>query len=333
MRILVVGATGMVGFAICQQLAKRSDLQITGASRLTQVAQTDKIKQENLATLKQQGVALRTLDDISFEDFDVAFFSAGAAVSEQYVPQAISQGVRVIDNTSFFRMHDEVPLVVPGINDEGIADKQLIANPNCSTIQLVYVLDCLQKLGSINDVDVVSIQSISGAGSGALAQLNTDTMQMITSSRHTGMAFDIDTKIDRWMEQGVCKEEWKIQHESKKILGLDSVRATCVRVPVLYGHTQSVTIRFDRRISHEECATIFNNSEAIVYYDIHDDFSPMRHASGNGKVHVGRMRLSSDGQTLRLIIMADNVLRGGATNAVEIGYRVFDQLKENHGIR
>jgi aspartate-semialdehyde dehydrogenase len=259
------------------------------------------------------------IEQVDFSEIDWVFFSAGGAVSSQYVPKVLAQGCRVIDNSSYFRMHPDVPLVAFSVNHEMCQSAPLIANPNCSTIQLAVALNPLLHLEP-SQVIITSMQSISGAGRGAMANLKEDTRCMLQSGAMQGMAFDLDTKIDVWADAGYCKEEWKIRHELPKILGIDVlIGVTTVRVPVLFAHSQSVTVTLKRSVSLSELISLFEDSPLIRVYAHEDIFSPMKVSYGNANVHVGRIRpVGTDGLVWNFMVISDNILRGGATNAFEI---------------
>jgi len=225
----------------------------------------------------------------------------------------------VIDNSSHFRMHSGVPLVAASVNDAMCQDAVLIANPNCSTIQLAVALKPLIRYG-IAQVIVSSMQSISGAGRLAISHLKNDSEYFLQTKNAKGMAFDIDTKIDVWVDEGYCKEEWKIRHELPKILGVNfPIGVTTVRVPVLYGHTQSVTVTLEQAFDLEKIKDLLASSDCIRVYDEQEKLSPMRSAFGNSDVHIGRIRPVDDvGHIWNFIVISDNILRGGATNAFEI---------------
>ena len=310
MKIAVVGATGLVGSAIIAHLQ-------SGSWEVTAIASKKSVGQ--VLTISDQTYVLQSMDDVHFGDIDWVFFSAGAQVSEQFVPKVLAAGCRVIDNSSFFRMHQDVPLVAFSVNQDDGQSAPLIANPNCSTIQLAVALKPLLGLG-IEQVIVSSMQSISGAGQAAMTDFQADSKYMLQSGQRQGMAFDIDTKIDVWMDDGHCKEEWKIRHELPKILGVHfMIGVTTVRVPVLFGHTQSVTVTLNQAVTLQQISALFLSSPLIRVYAHQDALSPMSVSYGNANVHIGRIRsVDALGHVWSFMVISDNILRGGATNAFEI---------------
>ena len=310
MKIAVVGATGLIGSAIIAHL-QSSRWDITAIASERSAGRT--------LTISGRSYVLKAIGDIDFSNIDWAFFSAGGRVSEQYIPQALAKGCRVIDNSSHFRMHQSVPLVAASVNDAMGQGAKLIANPNCSTIQLAVALKPIMR-HEIQQVVVTSMQSISGAGRAAISDLRNDSAGFLQTDQPKGMAFDIDTKIDVWVDDGYCKEEWKIRHELPKILGAHfTIGVTTVRVPVLYGHTQSVTVTLKQAINLGEISALFAASDRIRLYNDQDQFSPMTSAFGNANVHIGRIRpVDESGHIWNFMVISDNILRGGATNAFEI---------------
>ena len=262
---------------------------------------------------------------------DIAIFAVANDVSAEFAPKATASGCIVIDNSSHFRMDSEVPLVVPEVNCAEIVNyskKNIISNPNCAAILLVTVLHPLNKHVPIEKVVVSTYQSVSGAGKDAMDELYRqtkskymlDNVQPLEFSRQ--IAFNIIPQIDSFMEDGYTKEEWKIRVETQKIMDAGiQVEATCVRVPVFVGHSESVHIEFNDDISVVEAVKILKNSPGVILADHQnmDDYVTPLEAVGENHVFVSRLRqMNSRKNTLNMWIVSDNLRKGAALNAVQI---------------
>ena len=325
-RVAVVGATGNVGREILQCLAERQfpvDEIVALASERSSGAE---ISFGEDAVLK-----VDHLDDFAFDGFDIALFSPGAKVSAVHAPRAANAGCVVIDNTSQFRMDPDVPLVVPEVNGYAIAERRkrnIIANPNCSTIQMVMALKPLHEAATIERVVVATYQSVSGAGRSAMNELFEQTRGVyvndpIASEEFTKqIAFNVIPHIDVFMDDGATKEEWKIMVETKKILDPKIlVTATCVRVPVFVGHAEAINVEFKDPLSDDEARDLLREMPGVVVLDHRTDegyVTPVE-CAGDDFVFVSRIR--SDPTVphgLNLWVVADNLRKGAALNAVQI---------------
>ncbi len=331
--VAVVGATGAVGGEMVKILDERN----FPVSRLVPLASEDSIGK--FVDFRGKDEPIQVLKKESFKGVDIALFSAGNAVSREYAPIAAKAGAVVIDNSSAFRMEKDIPLVVPEVNPERVADyknRGIIANPNCSTIQLVVVLAPLHKRFGIKRVVVSTYQSTSGAGIEAMEELSKQTVALFSAGEikteifpHR-IAFNCIPHIDSFLDDGSTKEEAKVVFETKKILGDETVlvTATAVRVPVFYSHSEAVNIEFKSTVTAKEARDILKNAPGVV---VADDPSknvyPMAiSAAGKDEVLVGRIREDKTvPHGLDLFIVADNLRKGAALNAVQIA-EVLDQF-------
>jgi aspartate-semialdehyde dehydrogenase len=327
-RVAIVGATGLVGETMVSVLEERS----FPVSQLFALASERSLGRS--VSFRGRGIPVREVKDFDFAQCDFALFSAGAAVSRQYAPLAVAAGCLVIDNTSEFRYRDEVPLVVPEVNPgalDAIGTSGIIANPNCSTIQLVVVLKPLYDAAGIERIDVATYQSVSGAGREALEELARQSIAalsgkgpIVSTDGATQLAFNCVPHIDVFQENGYTREEMKIVWESRKILGDPDLRvnATAVRVPVFYGHSEVVHITTRRPLGAAEARELLRNAPGVT---VLDEPRPGGYptaaieAANRDTVYVGRIRedLAPD-RGLNLWVVADNVRKGAATNSVQI---------------
>ena len=325
-RIAVVGATGNVGREILQILAEREfpvDEAVALASNRSVGAEVSFGEDDTLR--------VRDLDGFDFKNIDIALFSPGAAVSAVHAPRAAKAGAVVIDNTSQFRMDADVPLVVPEVNPEAIArytKRNIIANPNCSTIQMVMALKPLHTLAKIRRVVVSTYQSVSGAGKEAMDELFNQTRAVyvndaIKPEQFTKrIAFNVIPHIDMFMDDGATKEEWKMVVETRKILDPEiAVTATCVRVPVFIGHAEAINVEFERPISVEQARAALKAFPGISVVDhrVDEGYVTPQECAGEDMVYVSRIRRDpSVKYGLNLWVVADNLRKGAALNAVQI---------------
>jgi aspartate-semialdehyde dehydrogenase len=324
-RVAVVGATGNVGremLAILDERKFPADEVVALASRRSvgmEVSYGDKI------------LKCRDLETFDFSGIDICLMSAGGTVSKEWSPKIAKAGAIVIDNSSAWRMHPDVPLIVPEVNPDAIKDARklgIIANPNCSTAQLVVVLKPLHDRAKIKRVVVSTYQSVSGAGKQGMDELWLQTKGVfeanpISPQKFTKpIAFNVIPHIDVFMEDGFTKEEWKMNVETKKILDPKiKLTATCVRVPVFVGHSEAVNIEFEEELSAEEARGILSSSPGVVVIDRHEDggYATPKDSAGEWPVYVSRIRVDpSADNALAMWIVADNLRKGAALNAVQI---------------
>jgi aspartate-semialdehyde dehydrogenase len=324
-KVAVVGATGNVGREMLAILAERAfpaDEVVALASRRSQgveVSYGDK-------TLKT-----KTLDTYDFSDVDLCLMSAGGEVSKEWSPRIGAQGAIVIDNSSAWRYDPDVPLVVPEVNAEavrGFAKKNIIANPNCSTAQLVVALKPLHDHARITRVVVSTYQSVSGAGKEGMEELDRQTkaiysLQEVKEKKFPKrIAFNVIPHIDTFMEDGFTKEEWKMMVETKKILDPSiKLTATCVRVPVFIGHSEAVNVEFEKPITADEARDILRSAPGVVVLDKREPggYITPHEAAGEDATYVSRIR--EDGTVengLAFWCVSDNLRKGAALNAVQI---------------
>jgi len=325
-RVAVVGATGNVGREMLQTLAERE----FPIKEVIAVASTRSAGME-VSYGEDDVLKVRELDSFDFRGVDIALFSPGAKVSAVHAPRAAAAGCIVIDNTSQFRMDPDVPLVVPEVNPDAIArykKRNIIANPNCSTIQMVVALKPLHDLARIKRVVVATYQSVSGAGKEAMDELFNQTRAIYTNAtihreRFTKqIAFNCIPHIDVFMPDGSTKEEWKMQVETRKILDPDiAVAATCVRVPVFIGHAEAVNVEFENPISETEALGALRGAPGITVIDHRADegYVTQVECAGEDSVFVSRLRADpTQPNTLSMWIVSDNLRKGAALNAVQI---------------
>jgi aspartate-semialdehyde dehydrogenase len=324
--VAVVGATGAVGTEMIRVLEERK----FPVAELIPLASEDSVGK--FVTFKDEELPVSVLDNDSFKNVHIALFSAGNAISLEYAPIAAKAGAVVIDNSSAFRMEPDIPLVVPEVNPERIADyknRGIIANPNCSTIQLVVVLNPLHKRYGIRRVVVSTYQSTSGAGIEAMEELSKQTVALF-SQREVKVevfphriAFNCIPHIDSFLENGLTKEEVKLILETKKIMGDESilVTATAVRVPVFYGHSESVNVELKSAVTADQARELLKGALGVkLLDDPANNVYPMAiSATGTDDVFVGRIREDKTvPHGLDLWIVADNLRKGAALNAVQI---------------
>ncbi|GIX33204.1 MAG: aspartate-semialdehyde dehydrogenase [Lysobacterales bacterium] len=325
--VAVVGATGAVGECLLSILEERR----FPIRRLVPLA-SERSRGIRLR-FRGEDIPVQSLDEFDFSGVDIAFFSAGGAVSAVHAPRAAAAGAAVIDNTSHFRLDPDVPLVVPEVNADALASwrrKRIIANPNCSTAQLMVVLAPLHRAAGIERIQVATYQSVSGAGRSALEELGQQTAALLNFREiapkrfPVQIAFNLIPHIDAFEDNGYTREEMKMVWESRKILSAPELRvsATCVRVPVFYGHSEAVAIETKRALSVREAREILARAPGVELVDEARDGgypTPVTHASGKDPVFVGRLRQDlSHPRGLMLWVVADNIRKGAALNAVQI---------------
>jgi len=332
-RVAVVGATGAVGREMLKTLAERrfplDDVAAVASGRSAGA---------EVSFGEQRVLKVQSLDKFDFRGWDIGLFSPGASVSAVHAPRAAEAGCVVIDNTSQFRMEPDVPLVVPEVNPHHLAKftkRNIIANPNCSTIQMVVALKPLHDRWRIRRVVVATYQSVSGAGKEGMDELFAHTKAVFVHDPSMPeqftkeIAFNCIPHIDRFMEDGSTKEEWKMAVETRKILDPDiAVHATCVRVPVFIGHGEAVTVEFERPVTVNEARAALRDSPGVAVVDHREDggyITPLESA-GEDAVFVSRLRKDQTvANGLSFWCVSDNLRKGAALNAVQIAETLVTQ--------
>ena len=282
---------------------------------------------------KDDELVVEDLASFDFSDIDIGLFSPGASVSAIYAPRAAAAGTVVIDNTSQFRYEDDIPLVVPEVNpaDVGLHVRRgIIANPNCSTIQMVMALKPIYDAAGIERVNVATYQAVSGKGKKAIEELEQQTIALFNSkpalpTEHPRqIAFNVLPQIDAFQENGYTREEMKMVWETQKILGDDTIRVnpTCVRVPVFYGHSEAVHIETKEKITVDEVRTLLTDFPGVMVMDEREDGgypTAVTEASGHDAVFVGRIREDlSHPRGINFWVVSDNIRKGAALNSIQI---------------
>lgn len=326
MKIAVVGATGLVGTKMLEVLNERK----FPISELIPVASEKSVGK--FISFQNKSIIIQSMEQAIAAKPQLAIFSAGGSVSLEWAPKFAEAGITVIDNSSAWRMDTTKKLVVPEINANELTIKdKIIANPNCSTIQMVVVLNPLHKKYKIKRVVVSTYQSVTGTGAKAVDQLLNERKNGISAQMAYKYSIDLNVipQIDLFLENGYTKEEMKMVNETKKIMGDSSIEltATAVRIPVMGGHSESVNIEFEKEFELNEVFQILNNTKGIVVQDDpKNQLYPMPITSHNkDEVFVGRIRRDeSQKNTLNLWIVADNLRKGAATNAIQIAEYLFE---------
>jgi aspartate-semialdehyde dehydrogenase len=323
-KIAVVGATGNVGREMLSILAERAfpaDEVVALASRRSQGTEV---------SFGDRTLKTKTLDTYDFSDVDICLMSAGGEVSKEWSPKIAAQGAVVIDNSSAWRYDQDVPLVVPEVNAEALRDmkKGIIANPNCSTAQLVVALKPLHDRATIKRVVVATYQSVSGAGKDGMDELDRQTkalysLQDVQEKKFPKrIAFNLIPQIDVFMEDGYTKEEWKMMAETKKILDPKiKLTATCVRVPVFISHSEAVNVEFENPISADEARDILRSSPGIMVIDKREPggYITPHEAAGEDATYISRIREDITVENgLSFWCVSDNLRKGAALNAIQI---------------
>jgi aspartate-semialdehyde dehydrogenase len=323
-KVAVVGATGNVGREMLNILAERA----FPASEVVALASTRSTGKE--VSFGDKILKVKALDYYDFKGIDIALMSAGGRISKEWSPKIAAQGALVIDNSSTWRMDREVPLVVPEVNADALNDikKGIVANPNCSTVQLVVALKPLNDFAKIKRVVVSTYQSVSGAGKEPMDELFRQTRSVFvadpieTKLFTKQIAFNVIPHIDSFLDSGYTKEEWKMMVEVQKILDPDiQLTATCVRVPVFVGHSEAVTVEFEKPITAAKAREILRAAPGVLIVDKHEDggyITPIE-AAGEDATYVSRIRRDPTVEHgLSMWIVSDNLRKGAALNAVQI---------------
>jgi len=326
-KVAILGATGLVGETLMEILEQRQ-FPIEELSLLASKRSAGK-------RLSFAGKNIKVLDvaEFDFKGIDIAFFSAGGSVSEQYAPIAGRAGAVVIDNTSAFRYDDDIPLVVPEVNSDSIPEfknRNIIANPNCSTIQIMLALKPILDEVGLARVNIATYQAVSGAGRTAMERLSKETAQLMNAKGAEGdlsrqFAFNVIPEIDVMLDNGYTKEEMKMVWETRKILGLSDlpVNPTAARVPVFFGHSVALHIETQHKISADKVMNLLEKAPGVEVIDSREPVqfpTALSHAANNDATYVGRIREDiSHENGINMWVVADNIRKGAALNAVQIG--------------
>jgi len=334
--VAIVGATGAVGETLLELLEER-DFPVNKLYLLASERSAGTTKK-----FKGKSVRIENLADFDFAQAEIGLFSAGGSISAEYAPKAAASGCVVIDNTSHFRYDEDKALVVPEVNASAIAnyrDTNIIANPNCSTIQMLVALKPIHDAVGIERINVCTYQAVSGSGKPAMEELASQTANLLNAKSvektvyPKQIAFNALPQIDVFTDNGYTKEEMKMVWETKKILGDDSivVNPTCVRVPVFFGHSEACHIETTEKISAAKATELLRSFAGVEVIDEREDGgypTAVTDAAGKDAVYVGRIREDiSHPRGLNLWVVSDNVRKGAATNSVQIAeYLIRDYL-------
>jgi len=326
-KVAVVGATGNVGREMLNILAERE----FPADEIAAVASSRSQGMEVEIGDTGKMLKVQNIEHFDFSGYDMALFAAGSGPTKEYAPKAAAAGCTVIDNSSLYRMDPDVPLIVPEVNPEdidGYAQRNIIANPNCSTAQMVVALKPLHDAATIKRVVVSTYQSVSGAGKGGMDELFEQSRAIFVGDEKEAnvftkqIAFNVIPHIDVFLDDGSTKEEWKMVVETKKILDPKiKVTATCVRVPVFVGHSESINIEFEKELSAKDAQKILRDAPGIMLVDKREDegyVTPVE-CVGDGATYISRVREDPTvDNALNLWCVSDNLRKGAALNAVQI---------------
>ncbi len=324
-RVAVVGATGAVGREILKTLAERR----FPADEVAALASPRSTGQQ-VSYGEDRVLRIQNLETFDFAGWDLGLFSPGGAVSAIYAPKAAKAGCLVIDNTSHFRMEPDVPLVVPEVNPEKLRNirRNIVANPNCSTIQMLVALKPLHELWRVKRIVVATYQSVSGAGKEGMDELFSQTKGSFVNDAPRveqftkQIAFNVIPHIDSFMDDGATREEWKMAVETRKILDPDiQVLATCVRVPVFIGHAEAIAVEFERPVDLAAAQQALRDAPGVVLHDTREDggYATPLECSGEDATYVSRLRVDPTVPNgLAFWCVSDNLRKGAALNAVQI---------------
>lgn len=332
--VVVVGATGAVGESLLGILAERK-FPVENVYALASERSAG-----SSVMFGKKPITVENLADFDFSKVEIGLFSAGGSISAEYAPKAADAGCVVVDNTSCFRYDDDIPLVVTEVNPQCLADyrnRNIIANPNCSTMQMVVALKPIHDAAGIRRISVATYQAVSGAGRAAVEELAGQTAALLNGRPPEAevfprqIAFNALPHIDTFLDNGYTREEMKMDWETRKILGDDSIRvsATCVRIPVFYGHSEAVQIETERPISALEVRNLLLQAPGVTVIDEPDsnDYpTPVEHAAATDPVFVGRIREDISMENgINLWIVADNIRKGAALNTVQIAELLLEE--------
>ena len=333
LRVAVVGATGAVGEAMLETLAQRQ----FPISKLWALASARSLGKS--VDFGRREMPVDDLAEFDFSQVDLALFSAGGSISAEYAPQAVAAGCTVVDNSSYFRREEHIPLVVPEVNGHVLDDwaaPGIIANPNCSTIQMVVALKPIQEAFGLARIHVATYQSVSGAGRSAMEELVQQTAAKLSFKDADSkvfdrpIAFNVLAQIDRFEDNGFTREEMKMLWESRRLLEQADLplTATAVRVPVLFGHAEAVHIQTEREVDLAQVLELLRAAPGVELIDANEDYAtPLTNAAGKDPVFVSRVRRDPhDPCGLCLWVVADNIRKGAALNAVQIAEQIAPRL-------
>ncbi len=338
-KVAILGATGRVGQELLKVLEERkfpiSELRLLASAR----------SKDSAIVFNGKSYPVQEPCEEAFRGIDIVLASAGEAISKEFAPMAVKQGACVIDNSNAYRMDESVPLVVPEVNGEALRNHNgIIANPNCSTAQLVPALKQLHDLAGLKRVIVSTYQSVSGAGKEAMDELEQQTKAIVSGQEHNPqvfqrqIAFNLIPHIDKFLDNGYTKEEMKVMYETRKILDLPNLPLTCtaVRVPVLVGHSEAVTCDLERKVTVEQVREAFADSPIIEVWDQPDKaiYPTPLEAAGQDPIYVGRVRIDTSSENgIVFWVVADNLRIGAALNAVRIAeYMVEHDLLKSKAV-
>ncbi|MBB1123442.1 aspartate-semialdehyde dehydrogenase [Limosilactobacillus albertensis] len=340
--VAILGATGAVGTRMIQQL-EQSTIPVKNVKLLASAKSAGK-----QLSFKGQPVTVEETTPASFDGVDIVLSSAGGSVSKKFLPEAVKRGAVCVDNTSAFRMEPDVPLVVPEVNEEALKDHHgIVANPNCSTIQMVVALEPIRQAFGLNQIIVSTYQAASGAGQSALNELRQESQDYLDGKdmkadakilptkgdkKHYPLAFNLLPQIDVFEDDGYSHEEWKMIHETKKIMLNDmnakdiKVTATCVRVPVPIAHGESIYFTVDDpTVTVDQLRAVLKDAPGVVLQDdpAHQIYPQPINAVGKRDTFVGRLRADEENPgAFNMWVVADNLLKGAAWNTVENAERL-----------
>ena len=333
--VAIVGATGAVGEVMLEMLSARGfpvkEVYVLASER----------SEGKKVMFGSKPLSVTNLASFDFKDADIGLFSAGGDISAEYAPKAAASNCIVIDNTSHFRYENDVPLIIPEVNPCKIKDyknRNIIANPNCSTIQMLVALKPIYDAVGIKRITVSTYQAVSGSGSGAVNELAKQTAELLNGRKAecevypTQIAFNVLPHIDKFLDNGYTKEEMKMNWETVKIFGDEDIKvsATCVRVPVFYGHSEAIQIETSQHISEDEARELLRSTNGVTIMDERRDGgypTAVLEATGEDSVFVGRIRQDlSLSNGLSLWVVSDNLRKGAALNSIQIA----EELIKNH---
>ncbi|PSW57524.1 aspartate-semialdehyde dehydrogenase [Photobacterium leiognathi] len=329
--IAILGATGAVGEAMVEVLEERN-FPVRNLYLLASDRSSGKVLR-----FKGKSIRVKNVEEFDWGQVQIALFSAGAEASRHWAPIAADHGVVVIDNTSEFRYEYDVPLVIPEVNPEAIADyrnRNIIANPNCSTIQMLVALKPIQDAYGIDRINVATYQSVSGSGRKGIDELAGQTAKLLNglpaenSAYDKQIAFNCLPHIDEFLDNGYTKEEMKMVWETQKILGDASIRVnpTCVRVSAFFGHAEAVHVETHQQVVVEDVVNMLENTDGIEVFHGTDYPTQVTDAVGKDHVMVGRIREDiSHPCGVNMWVVADNVRKGAATNSIQIAEKLIEE--------
>ncbi len=331
--VAIAGATGAVGEALIEILQEK-DFPVGELSLLASERSAGKRIQ-----FHGRSVMVQRLDEFDFSGTQIGLFSAGGDLSAEFAPKAAAAGCVVVDNTSFFRYEDDVPLIVPEVNAHRLEDyrnRNIIANPNCSTIQMMLALKPIHDAVGIARINVCTYQAVSGAGAGGVRELAGQTANLLnakpieTSVMPVQIAFNAIPQIDKFQDNGYTKEEMKMVWETRKILEDDSIQVnpTCVRIPVFYGHSEAVHIETVKPIKVSDVTALLRDAPGVEVFDGNSYPTAVGEGAGSDGVYVGRIRKDiSHDHGINMWVVSDNVRKGAALNSVQIAQLLLNVLQ------